>query len=161
MWSVWLVFCDCGFHSVCPLKDKYKKLMETSWWEILTVGETGSCSDGWGRAQYIFNPKICWWAELCSLPPIVVLMMPPKLLILCRPLLFLPSVFPSIKVFSSELDLHIKWSKYWSFSFSTSLLNIQGWFPLRLTGLILLSKGLSRVFSSATIQKHQFFSAQP
>ena len=78
------------------------------------------------------------------------------------PLLFLPSVIPSIGVCSSELDLYIKWSKYRSFSFSTSLLiNIQGWFPLRLTGLIsLLSKGLSRVFSSATIQKHQFFNVQ-
>ena len=44
MWSVWLVFCDCGFHSVGPLMDKDKNLMEASWWERLTVGETGSCS---------------------------------------------------------------------------------------------------------------------
>ena len=36
MWSVWLVFCDCGFHSVCPLTDKDKSLMEASWWERLT-----------------------------------------------------------------------------------------------------------------------------
>ena len=36
MWSVWLVFCDCGFHSVCPLMEKDKSLMEASWWEILT-----------------------------------------------------------------------------------------------------------------------------
>ena len=47
MWSVWLVFCDCGFHSICPLKDKDKRLMEASWCERLTVRETGSCSDGW------------------------------------------------------------------------------------------------------------------
>ena len=40
-WSVWLVFCDCGFHSVCPLMDKDKRLMEASWWERLTEGETG------------------------------------------------------------------------------------------------------------------------
>ena len=45
MWSVWLVFCDCGFHSVCPLTDKEKRLMEASWWERLTVGETESYSD--------------------------------------------------------------------------------------------------------------------
>ena len=45
MWSVWLVFCDYGFHSVCPLPDKSKKLIETSWWERMTGG-TGSCSDG-------------------------------------------------------------------------------------------------------------------
>ena len=63
----------------------------------------------------------------------------------------LPSIFPSINVFSNESTLHIKWPKYWSFSFSISFpVNIQGWFPLRLTGLIsLLSKGLSRVFSLA------------
>ena len=46
MWSVWLVFCDCGFNSVCPLMNKDKRLMEASWWENLTVEETGSCSDG-------------------------------------------------------------------------------------------------------------------
>ena len=67
MWSVWLVFCDCGFQSVCPLMDK-KRLMEASWWERLTEEETGSCSDGWGHPQYIFNPIFCWWAVLCSLP---------------------------------------------------------------------------------------------
>ena len=40
MWSDWLIFCDCGFHSVCPLMEKDKRLMETSWWERLTEGET-------------------------------------------------------------------------------------------------------------------------
>ena len=43
-WSVWLVFCDSVFHSVCTLRDKDKRLMEASWWERLTVGATGSCS---------------------------------------------------------------------------------------------------------------------
>ena len=43
-----------------------------------------------------------------------------KHLILCRPLLLLPSIFPSIKIFSNELALHIRWPKYWSFSFSIS-----------------------------------------
>ena len=43
MWSVWLAFCDCGFHSVCPLMDKDKKLMEASLSERQTVGEIGSC----------------------------------------------------------------------------------------------------------------------
>ena len=50
MWPVWLVFCDCGFHSVCPLM-KDKRLMEASWWQRLTEGKTGSCSDGWGHVQ--------------------------------------------------------------------------------------------------------------
>ena len=49
--------------------------------------------------------------------------MPSNHLILCRPLLLLPSVFPSIRVFSNESALHIRWPKYWSFSFSISLSN--------------------------------------
>ena len=53
MWSYWLVFCDCGFHSAYSLMEKYKRLMEASWRERLTEGETVSCSDGWGRAQLV------------------------------------------------------------------------------------------------------------
>ena len=61
---------------------------------------------------------------------------------------------------SSESALLIKWPKYWSFSISP--MSIQGWFPLRLTGLIsFLSRGLSEVFSSTTVQKHQFFHTLP
>ena len=72
------------------------------------------------------------------------------------------SVFPSIRVFSKESVHRIRWPKCWSFSFSTVLpMNIQDWFPLGLTGWISLqSKGLSRVISNTTVQKHQFFSAQ-
>ena len=68
-------------------------------------------------------------------------------LILCCSLLLLPSIFSSIRVFSNESARHIRWPKYWNFR-SASVLpkNIQGWFPLGLTGLISLqSKGLSRV----------------
>ena len=84
-------------------------------------------------------------------------------LFLCHPLLLLSSIFPSIRVFSSESALWIRWSNHWSFNFSISLSNdIHDCFPLRLTGLISLqSKGLSRVFSSTTVQMHQFFGAQP
>ena len=79
--------------------------------------------------------------------------MPSSHLILSLPLL-LPSIFSSIRVFSNESVLRIRGPKYWSFSFSISPSNeYSGWFPLRLTGLILLSKGLSRVFSSTTIGK--------
>ena len=53
----------------------------------------------------------------------IELVMPFNHLILCRPLLLLPSIFPSIMVFSSESALHIRWSKYWSFSFSISASN--------------------------------------
>ena len=68
--------------------------------------------------------------------------MPSNHLILCCPLLLLPSVFPGFRVFSNELALRIRWPKYSSFS-SVLPMKIQGWSPLRLTGLIsLLSKGL-------------------
>ena len=66
----------------------------------------------------------------------------------CRPFLLQPSVFPSIRVFPSVSALHIRWPKYWNFNIRP----LQGWFPLGLIDLIsLLSKGLSRGFSSTTI----------
>ena len=89
--------------------------------------------------------------------------MPSNHLILCHPLLLPSSIFPSIRVFSNESVLCFRWPKYWSFSFTISvlLMNIQDWFPLELTGWISLqSKGLSRVFSNTTVQNHQFFSTQ-
>ena len=67
----------------------------------------------------------------------IALMMPSSHLILCCPLLLLPSISSSIRVFSSESALHIRWPKNWGFTFSIVLpMNIQGWFSLRLTGLI-------------------------
>ena len=91
------------------------------------------------------------------------LVMPSNHFILCSPLLLLPSIFPSIRVFSNKSALRIRCSKYWSFSASASVLpmNTQDWSPLGWTGWISLqSKGLSRVFSNTTVQKHQFFGAQ-
>ena len=71
----------------------------------------------------------------------------------------LPPISPNIRVFSNESTLHMRWPKYWSFSFSVSPSN-EGWSPLEWTGWISLqSKGLSRVFSNTTVQKHQFFGA--
>ena len=64
MWSVWLVFCDCGFQSVCPLMEKDKRLMEASWWQRLTAGETGSYSNGRGRAQFSSVAQSC--PTLCN-----------------------------------------------------------------------------------------------
>ena len=77
-------------------------------------------------------------------------------LILCRPLLLLPSIFPSIRVFSNRSAPPIRWPKYWSFSFSISLSNDYSvlisfridWFDF------LAVQGPSRVFSNATVQKH-------
>ena len=89
--------------------------------------------------------------------------MPSGHLILCRPLLLLSPIPPSIRVFSNESTLHMRWPKYWSFSFSIILpKKSQGWSPSEWTDWISLqSKGLSRVFSNTIVQKHQFFSAQP
>ena len=88
--------------------------------------------------------------------------MPSNYLILCHSLLLPPSIFPSIRVFSSESVIHVRWPKYWSFSFSISPpMKIQDWFPLGWNDWISLqSKGLSRVFSNTTVQKHQFFGTQ-
>ena len=92
--------------------------------------------------------------------------MPSNHLILCCLLLLPPSIFPSIRIFSNESVLHIRWPKYWSFSFNISpsseysgrISFWMDWFPFG--WISLQSKGLSRVFSNTTVQKHQFFSAQ-
>ena len=81
----------------------------------------------------------CWWCQS-------------NYLILYYPFLLLSSILPSVRVFSSESVLHIRWSKYWSCSFSIS--------PSSEYLISLQSKGLSRVFSNTTAQKHQFFGAQ-
>ena len=101
--------------------------------------------------------------QLWSQPKLMSIesVMPSNHLILCHSLLLLPSIFPRIKVFSNESALCIRWPKYWSFSFNISPSNehprlisfrMDGWISLQ-------SKGLSRVFSNTTVQKHQFFSA--
>ena len=88
-------------------------------------------------------------------------MMPSNHFILCRPLLLPPSIFPGIRVLSNESVLHIRWPKYGVLaSVSVLSMNTQDWSSLGWTGWISLqSKGLSRVFSNTTVQKHQFFSA--
>ena len=88
--------------------------------------------------------------------------MPSSHLILCCPLLLLPSIFPSIRVFSNESVLCIRGPKDWSFSFNISPSNEHpGLISLGWIGWISLqSKGLSRVFSNTTVQKRQFFSTQ-
>ena len=80
--------------------------------------------------------------------------MPSSHLILCRSLFLLPPIPPNIRVFSNESTLHMRWPKYWSFSFSIrpskehpEVISLQ-------------SKGFSRVFFNTTVQKHQFFSSQ-
>ena len=88
--------------------------------------------------------------------------MPSSHLILCRPLLLLPPIPPSISVFSNKSTLHMRWPKYWSFSFNISPTNEHsGLISFRMDWLDLFAvQGTLRVFSSTTVQKHQFFSAQ-
>ena len=88
--------------------------------------------------------------------------MPSSHLILSHPLLLLPPIPPSIRVFSSVSTLHMRWPKYWSFSFSfIPSKEIPGLISFRMGWLhLLMSKRLSRVFSNTTVQKHQFFWAQ-
>ena len=88
--------------------------------------------------------------------------MPSNHLILCCALLLLPSIFPSIRVFSNESSLRIRWPKYWSFSFNISPTNeYPGLISFSMDWLISLQfKRLSRVFSNTTVQKHQFFGTQ-
>ena len=85
--------------------------------------------------------------------------MPSSHLILCRPLLLLPPIPPSIRVFSNESTLRMRWPSIGvSASASVLPMNTQDWFCLEWTGWISLqSKGLSRVFSNTTVQKYQFF----
>ena len=123
------------------------------------------------RVQLFVTP----WTTACqvslsitnswSLPKLMSIeaVMPSNHLILCCPLLLLPSIFPSIRVFSNESALCIRWPKYWSFSFNIRPSNEHlDWSPLGWTGWIpLQSKGLLRVFSNTTIWKCQFFDAQP
>ena len=88
--------------------------------------------------------------------------MPSNHLILCRPLLLPPSIFPSIRVFSNESVLHIRWPKYWSFSFSISPSNeYSGLNSFRIDwfDLLAVQETLENLFNT-TVQKHQFFGAQ-
>jgi len=156
------------------------KLIVTEWLDVLNIVCTFMCactkllefsSVQWlSRVQLFVTPWTT--AQHASLsitnswsspkPMSIESVMPSNHLILCCPLLLLLSVFPSIRVFSSESALYIKWPKYWSFRFRISpLMNIQDWSPLGWTGWISLqSKGFSRVFSNITVQKHQFFGTQ-
>ena len=100
------------------------------------------------------------WSSLKLTP--IESVMPSSHLILCRPLLLLPPIPPTIRVFSNESTFRVRWPKYWSFSFSIiPSKEHPGLISFRMDWLISLqSKGLARVFSNTTVQKHQFFSAQ-
>ena len=132
--------------------------------------------------SYCCSPSCVWlfvtpwtaahWASLCfaisrSLLKLMSIesVKPSNHLILCHPFLLLPSIFSSIRVFSKNFFQFFASVGQSTGASALALvlpMNIQGWFPLGLTGLTsLLFEGLSRVFSSTTIQKHQFLDAQP
>ena len=117
----------------------------------------------------LFDPMDCSMPGFLSFPisqsvlklTSIELMMPSNHLILCHPFFLLPSIFPIVRVFSSELAVHIRWPKCWSFG-NCPFNEYSGLMSLWLTGLIsLLSKELSRVHSRTKVWKHQFFGAQP
>ena len=109
---------------------------------LLTTPWTAACQASLSITNIRSPPK----------PMSIESVMPSNHLILCRPLLLLPSIFPSIRVFSNESALCIRWPKYWSFSFNISPSNeYWGWSHLGWTGWISLqSKGSPRVFSKIT-----------
>ena len=136
---------------------------------VVTLGSVQSVQS-LSHVQLLANP----WTAACqislsitnswSLLKLISIksVMPSNHLILCRPLLLPPSIFPSTRVFSSESVLCIRWPKYWSFSFNIDPSNEHpGLISFRMDWLDLLEvQGRSRVFSNTTVQKHQFFGAQ-
>ena len=136
-----------GLYTTVPFRMKWSVVQSRS---CLTLCDPMDCSTP--GFPVLHNPR--------SLPKLmsIELVTPSNHLILCHPLLLLPLIFPSIRVFSSELVL--AWGGQ-NIEASVPPMNIQGWFPLELIGLISLqSKGLSGVFCSNIVQKHQFFGAQ-
>ena len=138
------MFCN-GWSSV-------KFIQSLSHVQLFTTPRTAACQASLSltKSQRLF--------KLMSIEEV----MPSNPLILCCLLLLLPSIFPSIRVFSNESVVHIRWPKYWSFSFSISTSSeYSGLISFRMDWLNLLqSKGLSRAFSNTTVQKHQSFGVQ-
>ena len=130
------------FHSVQSLSRV--QIFETPWTVVCQASQSITIS--------------CSLLKLMSIES----MMPSNHLIDCHPLLLLPSILPSIRVFYSESLLHIRWPEYWSFSFSISPSNeYSRLISFRIDCLDLLAvQGFSRVFFNTTVQKHQFFSTQ-
>ena len=126
--------------------------MDSPWKEILSFSHY-VMSDSMRPRRLQHTRLLCppLSPRVCS--DCIELVMSSNHLILCRPRLPLPSLFPSIRVFSNELGC-IRWPKYWTFSISPSN-EYSGLTSLGLTLISLQSKGLSRVFSNTSVQKHQ------
>ena len=139
-------------------------ILHFSWLFIVVVVQWLSCIQLFSTPRAATHQASLSSANSQSLlkPMATESMMPSNQLILCHPLLLL-SILPSIRVFSNESALRIRWPKYWSFSFSISPSNeYSGLISFRIDWFDLLGvQGTPRVFFSTTIQKDQFFGAQP
>ena len=147
-------------------------------WHIISPGKCWVFHHSVQSLSYVWRFETPWTAahqaslSITTSQSLLKLMsiesvMPSNHLILCLPLLLLPLIFPSIrKLTPNESVLHIRWPKYWGFSFSISLSNeYSGLISFRIDWFDLLQSKrvfsrLSRVFFNTTVQRHQFFSAQ-
>ena len=169
--SLWIV---CGwFHStMAELTSCYRDHMATKniftlyqviekvcWYLVQSLSRAWIFAPPWTAARLVFLVLHCLQLKLISID----LVMPSNHLILCHPFSSCLQSFPASGSFPlSRLFTSCGQSIGDSASASNLPMNIQGWFPVGWTGLISLqSKGLSRVFSSTTVPKHHFFSAQP
>ena len=160
LWVRFLFSCPSGLHFVLV---------------VHLLGHVWLSATPWTTAYQASLYFIISWSLLKLF--FIELVVPPNRLILCRP--FLPSIFPSIRVFSKELALCVRWPECWNFSFSISpsseylaksprILTASFSFFLCFMGRCLkyhflisfCSTSLFSVFSNTTVQKHQFFNAQ-
>ena len=148
--------CKCGNilaqiwrQIVCYSIQYLIRCFVVQWFSHVRLFETPWTTAGQAFLSFTITQRLCKLVSIASV-------MPSNRLILCRPLL-LPSIFPSIRVFSNESAPCIRWPKYGSFvckysSEHSVLISFRiDWIDL------LAAKGLSRVFSSTTVQKHPFF----
>ena len=162
------VLCLESFHHICTIvllgyfvPFIYTSIIPSLSWVLFSSVQSLSCVwlfvTPWIAAR---QASLSITNSRSSLRPMFIeSVMPSSHLILCRPLLLLPPIPPSIRVFSSESTLRMRWPKCWSFSFSIiPSKEIPGLISFRMDWLDLL---LSRIFSNTTAQKHQFFGTQP
>ena len=152
MWK----FGHCHFVTICKFTNFLilpKTVFSTSLHSVQLLSQVRLSATPWTTWSQASQPITNSWSLLKLM--FTELVMPSSHLILCRPLLLLLSIFPSIRVFPRS-QLFASYDHNIGASASASILPmaIQGWFPLELTGSIFLSKVFSRVFSRTTIQNH-------
>ena len=151
----------CTVHQKLPLKPK--KQIDLLWMKAYQFSSVQLLSCVWPLQTHAAcqDSLSITNSQSSSKPMSIESVMPSNHLILCCPLLLLPSILPSIRVFQmSQLFTSGGQSIGVPASISVLPMNLQDWFPLGWTDWIFLqSKGLSRVFSNTIVQKHQFFGA--